>query len=335
MKKLISILLLLTSFAPSFSQGAQDTTLNNLVLPLGYPTTEPGAIPHFTKSGKGKNAMILIPGWGFDGSVFDDFVKTNKKAFAMYTITIPGFGNTPCPPLPKDGTSFGDQSWNKSVLEGIANLIDAEEIDRPVIVGHFTQGAQLALRLAMDYPNKVASVIILGAPAKFVAVQDGKVLPYPLKSAIYYADKISGPKFYKTVTESYWDQNNYMRELYSLQGETAERLWKQNASVPMPIMIRYLLEFHASDITLEATKIHCPVLVLRPGFRSEWLFDTQNGSFNYIKPQFINSWELMKEKNPLIDIQDITDAGVFLWKDQPDETMRRIKKFIDSDKTRN
>ena len=333
MNKFINLSVILVSLHFNcLSQGSsagQDSTLNNLVLPAGYKTSEYGAIPQYTKTGKGRTPMIIIPGWGFDGSVFSDFVKSNEKNYTMYVITIPGFGNAPAAPMPKQGTSYGDQPWNKGILEGIRKLIEREKLNRPIIVGHFTQGTQLALRMAIDYPEKVSGVIILGGLAKFIAARGGKIMQVPLKGAIYYTDNISAPKFYKTVTESYWDQNNYMRELYSLQSELADRLWKQSASVPMSVMIQYLLEFHASDVTLETDKIKCPVLVLRPGFKPEFLTEeaVQNDSMGYIKIQFVDSWEALRQ-NAVFEIQDVPNSATFLWKDQPEETNKRKQQFI-------
>lgn len=328
MKVSLIVLLLVTLLQQKGVSQAQDSTLNNLMLPEGYVTSAYGAIPHYSKSGKGKNTLILIPGWGFDETVFSDFVRANKKRYTIYSVTIPGYGKTSAPPLPKEGTSFGDHYWNKSVLTGLLKLIEDQRLDHPIVVGHFVQGAQVAIRLAIDYPDKVGGVIVLGGPAKFVPLLNGKIMQYPLEMAIRYTDNISAPKFYRTVTKDYFDQNNYMREVYSLREDMAATLWKQNASVPLPVMIRYLLEFHTTDITLETQKIKCPVLVLRPSFKKEWLSDLQNGTVNYIKPQFIDSWEEMRSKNPLIEIQDIPNSSSFVWKDQPDETYEKVLKFI-------
>lgn len=333
MKKFFYTLAYLFIYSAGYSQSGvgQDSTLNNLVLPAGYTTSEYGAIPHYTKAGKGKSTMIVIPGWGFDETVFSDFVKSNKKNYTMYVITIPGFGNTSAAPLPKPGTSYGDQYWTKGILEGLRKLIEKEKLDRPIMVGHFTQGAQLALRMSIDFPDKVSGVVILGGMAKYIGAQGGKIMQVPLKGAIYYTDKISAPKFYKTVTESYWDANNYIRELYSLQSDLGDKLWKQVAAVPMPVMIQYLLEFVASDVTLETDKIKCPVLVLRPGFKPEFLTEeaVRNDSMGYIKIQFVDSWEALR-KNPMFEIQDVQGSATFLWKDQPEETYIRIQKFVNS-----
>lgn len=307
-----------------------DTTLNNLILSKGQKITEYGSVPQYTKAGNRKTTLILIPGWGFDGTVFQDFVKANRRKYRIYTVTIPGFGGTPCPPVPKEGSSFGNQDWNSSVIEGILKLIEQENLYRPILVGHFTQGTQLALRLAIEYPKKVGGVIILGGVAKFITAQGGKIMDYPLKSMTNYVDKVSAPKFYKMVTKNYWDQNNYSRELYSMNSDLADKLWKQSASVPMQIMIRYLLEFYASDVTTDIDKIQCQVLILRPGFKPEWLSEEalRNDSMSYFKIQFVDSWEPLRSNNH-IEIVDIQKSSTFVWKDQPEKTYKRINEFVD------
>ncbi|HMJ68176.1 MAG TPA: hypothetical protein VK508_04750 [Cyclobacteriaceae bacterium] len=150
---------LLSVASGAFSQNVQDsnTIVDNLKLPEGYQTCVYGSIPHFAKAGKGKQTMIIIPGWGFDEAVFDDFTRLNRKRYTMFTITIPGFGKTGAPPLPPIGTSYGDQYWNKGVIGGLLKLIEGEGLQKPVIVGHFVQGSQLALRMAIDFPEKIGA----------------------------------------------------------------------------------------------------------------------------------------------------------------------------------
>src|SRR5688572_22179761 len=148
MKSTICVLLILMSrFPPAFSQNnsTRDSTVNNLQLPPGYHTSSYGSIPHYTKLGKGRVQMVLIPGLGFDEEVFRDFAGSNKKNYTMYCITIPGYGSTGAAPAPDGATSFGDQYWNRGVIDGIVKLIVSEKILKPIVVGHFTQGSQLAL----------------------------------------------------------------------------------------------------------------------------------------------------------------------------------------------
>ena len=100
--------------------------------------------------------MILVPGIGFDASIFSDFMAANINKYTMYAVTAPGYGETNAPPMPATDTSYGKQYWNKGFIKGIIKLIEKEKLEKPIVVGHFTQGAQVALRIAIDYPDKTS-----------------------------------------------------------------------------------------------------------------------------------------------------------------------------------
>ncbi len=303
----------------------KDTAINNLVLPKGYKASAYGAVPEFRKQGKGKKNLILIPGLGFEGTVFDDFAQANRKKYTLYILTIPGFGQTASAPMPPAGTSYGDQYWNKGVLTGIANLIESEKIRDPIIIGSFVQGTQLALRMAIDYPGKISKVIVMGGAAKFVYIDKGVPKQYPLKSMIAYTDKVTREQWFKHMPSKDFNEGNYLPEIYSLNPTRGKMLWDQPAQVPTAVMVQYVCEFFASDIMLELDRIKCPVLVLRPSFSSAVLGETIN---SYVKPQFIDAWNGADTANPLIRIKDIPDAASFVWKDNPSATYEAIDAFL-------
>ena len=309
------------------AQTIQDSFLktNNLVLPPGYPVSEWAAIPSFTKSGSGKRDLILIPGLGFDASVFDDFIKKNKNNFTIYAITIPGFGNTTAPAMPVTDSSYGLQYWNRGVEAGIVKLIQKEKLNQPLVAGYFVQGTQLALRLGIDHPGLVSGIIVMGGPAKFILIQQGIPKEYPLKNSIDYIDRFTAPQWFKSISRKDFDNGNYMPEIYSLDKKKGTVLWNQVASVPLPVMIRYLLEFFASDISLELDKIQCPVLVLRPSFNPAVL---QNPVNNYVLPQFVHIWDRATKMNSLIRVIDIPGSATSVWKDNPSLTNREISDFV-------
>lgn len=129
--------LFILSTSKGFSQMRPDldTTINNLIHIPGYETSRIGELQEVKKYGYGKQNLILIPGLGFDASVFKDFMEANKANYTMYAITIPGYGKTKAPPMPVEGTSYGEQSWNKGVIQGLIKFIEKEKIQKPVIVG--------------------------------------------------------------------------------------------------------------------------------------------------------------------------------------------------------
>ena len=328
-KPSLQILLCLVLPAISFAQPKfikQDSNVNNLIHPAAYQASEYGAIPPYVKAGYARQALILIPGLGFDGSVFNDFMNANKDNYTMFAVTIPGYGNSKAPLMPLTDTSYGDQKWNLGVIEGLLKLIEKEKLQRPVIVGHFVQGTQLALRMAIDHPDKVGGIIILGGPAKFIYLEKGEPKLYPLKSMVSYTDKYTAPLWFKAISHKSFNEGNYRPEIYSLDSIKGEILWQQVAAVDLPVMVRYLCEFFASDITLELDKIKCPVLILRATFNEKVLEAPIN---IYVRPQFIDSWNEATLKNKLIRVKDIPGAAGFVWKDQPGKVYAEIKYFLD------
>jgi pimeloyl-ACP methyl ester carboxylesterase len=312
-----------------YAQNPLDSAINNLVHTPGYKASEYGAIPQYIKTGKGKQTMILIPSWGFGLSVFEDFMEANKERYTMYAITIPGYANTMAPPMPRQGTSYGGQIWNNGVLQGLMALLEKEKIQKAIIAGHSTQGTQLALRMAIDFPDKVSRVIILGGHAKFISIIKGVPTEFPLKSSIAYVDNYTAPKWFKSISKADFDNGNYQSEIYSLDSMLGAKLWKESSDVSLPVMIQYICEFFASDIKTEFDKIKCPVLVLRATFNKRVLDDSNN---NYVRPQFMDSWNDASTRNPLIEVVDIQNAATFIWKDNPRDTYKAIASFVKKQK---
>jgi pimeloyl-ACP methyl ester carboxylesterase len=324
MVRLIRLCVLLFWCSTTLAQSPP-ATINNLVHTPGYTTSEFGALPQFTRSGSGRTSLILIPGLGFDGSVFRDFVAVHEFTCTIYTITIPGFGQTPAPPMPPPGTSYGEQTWTKNVAAGVARLIETEHLEKPVLVGHFVLGAQTALRAAEELPGRIGGVVVLGGPAKLIAIINGSPHEFPLDTSIAYVDRYTAPKFWGTIRKEDWDEGNYLPEVYSLDSTTGDALWQQSAAVPLPVMIRYLCEMWASDVTVDLGRIDCPVLVLRPTFSDSVLRNPVN---NYLRPQFIDSWTVLAAKHPRILVKDIPGAAGFVWKDNPSHVAREMRDFL-------
>ncbi len=146
-------------------RSRQDNALNNLVLPADYKTGKPGTLGAVRKTGRGKQVLILIAGWGFGAEVFDNFIRANSKHYTMYAVTPAGFGGTPAPPMPASSEAsakYSENTWTRGLVAGVLNLIEKEKLKKPVIAGHFVTGSQAALDLALYHPDKVGKVIIIG-----------------------------------------------------------------------------------------------------------------------------------------------------------------------------
>ncbi|XZF14384.1 alpha/beta fold hydrolase [Chitinophagaceae bacterium MMS25-I14] len=112
-------------------------------------------------SGKGKQSIIFIPGFGCSGDVWNDTRTQYEKDYTCYTLTMAGFAGVP----PQNDPTF--VKWEK----GVADYIMANNIKKPVIVGH-SMGGAMALALAADYPTLPGKIIVVDALPCLAAVRD-------------------------------------------------------------------------------------------------------------------------------------------------------------------
>lgn len=113
------------------------------------------------KTGKGKQAIIFIPGFASSGDVWKE-TKTNfEKEYTCYTLTMAGFAGV----KPQENASF--KNWENE----IANYIKDNKIVKPIVIGH-SMGGGLALAIAADYPGLVSKIVVVDALPCLAALSD-------------------------------------------------------------------------------------------------------------------------------------------------------------------
>lgn len=319
-------LLLFLVAAPALGQQRersmeQDPSLDNLVHPEGYETAEPGTFGRVEKRGHGPIPMVLIAGGGFGAHVFEPFVARHESDFTIYAVTLAGMGGTKAPPMPPEGTSYGEQTWIRGGVRALVKLIEEEKLDRPIVAGHFVEGSQIGLRMAIDHEELIRGVVLF-AGTGVMAIPN---MSPTLEQRVRYQDESMAPNWFKTVTLKTWNDNNFPPESYSLEPERGRALFDEVSHGPLPVVIRYLVEFWASDISLEFDAIARPVLVLTPGFTEAMLTheDTQ-----WLKLYFFDGWKGV-ESNPLVQRKVIDDAAIFVWLDQPEKVSEAVMEFVE------
>ncbi|MBI3872292.1 MAG: alpha/beta hydrolase [candidate division Zixibacteria bacterium] len=305
----------------------QDSTLNNFVDPPGYRTGTLGELGNYKKVGSGPQPMILIPGLGFGADVFDEFMSRWGDKYTMYAVTLAGFGGTPAPPSPATNVSFGEQTWTNGAMRGLEKLIAQEGIKKPILVGHWATGTQLALRLALAHPENARAVIILSGSSRFVMADTARMpLRVPLDKRIAAIDRHMAPSWYATVTRETWDDNNFLPIDYAISPVRGLRLWREAAEPPIHVWVRYLCEFYAQDITLDLARLTIPTLIVKPGHDPVDLGPGQK----YMDAWTHLSWQGIPEMNPKIQMAMIPDSRVCLWFDQPEKLDAVVGEFLRS-----
>jgi pimeloyl-[acyl-carrier protein] methyl ester esterase len=113
--------------------------------------TAPTSI-HIEITGTGPN-LVLLHGWAMNGAVWQPLVKSLKKYFTLHIVDIPGMGlSRPIEPY-----------HLHMVAEKIAEMLPANAD----IVG-WSWGGQVAMRIALDHPDAVRRLILVGTTPCFV-----------------------------------------------------------------------------------------------------------------------------------------------------------------------
>lgn len=305
----------------------QDSTLNHLVDPPGYRTAAPGTLGRVTRSGAGRRAMILIPGFGFGGDVLADFGARFADRYRIYSVTLPGFGGTPAPPSPGAGVSFGEQTWTLGAVGAIERLIADEGLTDPIVVGHWIGGTQIALRLAMHNPDRVRAVVLLAGAARMVVADTAFARHYGTPARrVASVDRFLAPRWFRTVTRETWDDNNFMPADYAVHPVRGLRLWRAAATPDLHVWVRYLCEFNAQDVTAELDRVTVPALLLRPGLEGLW----HEPGRDYLRGYVHEGWGPEVERLARFTVRTIPDSRVCLWFDQPGLVHEAVAEFLKS-----
>ncbi len=104
-----------------------------------------------------KPMLALVHGWGMNARVFDTLAGLLDADFEVRALDLPGHGGRDA--LPHNTL----QSW-------------ADDLTHPLPQGTtvlgWSLGGQVAMRAALDHPEKVARLILLSSTPKFVASAD-------------------------------------------------------------------------------------------------------------------------------------------------------------------
>jgi pimeloyl-ACP methyl ester carboxylesterase len=114
--------------------------------------------------------MILIPGLGCGGNVWDGTVAHFKDRYECHVVTLAGFAGQPA-----IGEPFLEQ-----VRKGLVEYIGQKKLERPVIVGH-SLGGFMAFWLGVTAPEQVGPIIAVDGVPFFAALNDTKATAESVK----------------------------------------------------------------------------------------------------------------------------------------------------------
>jgi pimeloyl-ACP methyl ester carboxylesterase len=303
---------------------AQDPSLDNLKHAPGTKTALPGTLGEVRRLGAGPRTLLLIPGLGFGADIWTEFMERHRSDFTMLAITLPGFGETAPLPMP-DESRFAETPWTRSIITSIEKLLNQERISRVTVVAHWALATQIGLRLALDHPDRIDALVIIGGPLKVYYEASPGMLNWTLEQRSQFVEGM-GQRWFKTVTRRTWDDNNFMSYDYAINPRRALFLWREAQTPSLPVWIRYLLEFYSIDPTPSLKNLKIPTLVVQPGF-DDSAFYVEKGR-DYMRNLCLDSWRGSTEPSDQLHFVTIHNSRLFIMFDQPEELDRVLEGFL-------
>ncbi len=326
---LASLLLLLSQSPPAPpAEPAQDPKLDNLSHAEGYATAKPDTLGAVVERGKGPIDMVLVSGFGSGASVFEGFLQRNAERYHMLAVTLAGFEGTAAPPMPPAGTSYGAQTWTHGAITAVTNLIAEKKLVRPVLVGHFVNGTQVAARIALERPELARALVLLAGSPRFEPTETSPYWPkgMTLEQKVKAVDEFLAPRWFKTVTRKTWVNGNFVGGDYSVADEARGRKAADRANdAPLPVLVRYLCEFHASDLKPDLEGLKPPLLLLQPAFTEALRADATR---TYLAGYLKEPWGDAFEGRPHTEVKFLEGAGILVMDDAAEEVDRAIEAFL-------
>ena len=305
-----------------------DPSIDNLVHEKGYQTAPLGSLGRVVAHGRGPIDMVLISGFGLGTSAFTGFMERNAKRYSMVAVTLPGFEGTAAPPMPPPGTSYGDQTWTRAATEAVVRLIKERGLKKPVLVGHSLNGTQVAAQVAIDHPELVRALVLLSGSSRYEPVTVTPYWPKGLRpdQKVAMVDGGLAPRWFKSVSRETWVSNNFVATDYSADASRGQTFADQANEPPLPVLIRYLCEFHASDVTAGIAQAKLPLLMIQPLFTREVRSDPKR---SYASSFFNEPWRGAFDDRPQTTMSFLDGAGILVMDDKPADVDRLIAAFLE------
>ncbi len=100
-----------------------------------------------------KKQLVLVHGWGFTNTVWDSVLPPLGEVFELTAVNLPGYGSRP-------------QTAQMTLAEFAEDV--ASQLPESAIWVGWSLGGQVALQAALQLPQLVEKLILVGATPKFV-----------------------------------------------------------------------------------------------------------------------------------------------------------------------
>lgn len=263
---------------------------------------------HVERFGAQGTPVILIPGLASGRWVWDNLIRELSPTHRVYAVTLAGFDGRP--------TVTGDVITLAS--ESLSNLIAAQKLDRPILIGH-SLGGTLALLYAANHPDQLDRVVAVDGLPVYPGTEHLDAAQR-LAMAEQLRKQLSG----KSLEEFQAQQLDYMRHIGVVSDAQATALAKLTSRSDREAVANYAALDMALNLTGAIARIRVPVLEISPYLASDFaaMSLTEEAKTGYYRTL------LAGIKN--LSVVSISPARHFVMIDQPEAFAKAVKRFLQS-----
>lgn len=261
-------------------------------------TTDQGVL-HYEVYGRGR-PVILLHGWLCSWALWQETMAYLGRHFRTYALDFWGFGESA-----RKNPTFKVTDYVSMVDQFMEQL----GIDRAPLVGH-SMGGTVGLKLAIDYPERVSQVTVIGSPV------DGESLAAALKFAGY-------PAIAWVVYHNMWALRLGLRiagPSISKDPRWPAMMDEYLSRLTLESFLMSIASLRKTNLIPELPLVQVPVMGMY-GHRD-----------NIVSP---NEWEPIEAHAAQPRVERFPDAGHFIMLDNPQRFNRTLLEFLLEGRTTN
>jgi len=251
-----------------------------------------------SKTGKGKQAIIFIPGFASSGDVWNETKTVFEKDFTCYTLTMAGFAGV----KPQPNPSF--ENWKNE----IAHYIKINKIEKPILIGH-SMGGGLALAIAADYPDLIGKIVVVDALPCLAALSDPSFKSKENNDCSAMVTQMTA----MTDVQFYDMQKKMMPRLLE-DASKLEMVVDWSVKSDRKTFAQMYCDFFNVDLREKISSVKCPSLILLESY------------FVNLKPAIENQYKSLKTAN----FQYANKGMHFIMYDDKDWYLGQLSNFLKS-----
>jgi pimeloyl-ACP methyl ester carboxylesterase len=262
---------------------------------------------HVEQFGDRGSPVILIPGLASGAWVWNDTVPVLVGTHRVYTVTLAGFDGRPA--VKGDVIALA--------LESIRELIEREQLKKPVLVGH-SLGGTLALDFATTHSDLIGGVVAIDGLPVFPGTEN---VPAADRAAMAESMRPMMTGASQQAFEA--QQLVYMQKLGVANAAKAEPLAKLTSRSDRAATADYAVRDMVLDLRAGLSNIKVAVLEISPYLAAD--FDARHIT-EAMKTEY---YRRLMPGIAQLEVVSIPDARHFVMVDQPAGVNMALLRFLE------